>query len=29
MRTISYALLCGALALTVANMRAQDQDAEG
>jgi OOP family OmpA-OmpF porin len=29
MRMISYALLCGALALTASNLRAQDQDAEG
>jgi len=29
MRKISYVLLCGALALTAANLRAQDQDAEG
>lgn len=29
MKTISYALLCGALALAAPNLRAQDQDAEG
>ena len=29
MRTISYLLLCGTLALTAPNLRTQDQDAEG